>query len=99
MENRKTLSEICQELGIERNQSIPSDITVNCFRQTGDLPQGVKKHASLFVRDNGLNFKCAVRVDDLLEAYCDEDGIIICTDGRGIPHEINVDTFIIGENR
>jgi hypothetical protein len=95
----QNLNQICQELGIERGESTPSDVTVDDFRQTGELPEGVKNHASLFVRDNGLNFKCAVRVDDLLEAYCDEDGIIICTDGRGVQHEINVDTFIIGANR
>lgn len=94
----QNLDQICNELGIERNTPTPTikDVTVQDFRTSGELPEGVGSHASLFVRDNGLHFQCAVKTDDLLEAYCDEEGIIRCTDGRGIRHEIDVDRFIIG---
>ena len=94
----QTLDQICAELGIERSTPTPtiSDVTVQDFRSTGELPEGTGSHVSLFLRNNGLVFQCAVRTDDLLEAYCDEDGIIVCTDGLGTPHEIDCDTFIIG---
>ena len=98
MNELQTLGDICKELGIERNTPTPTirDITVQDFRTTGELPEGVRDHVSLFIRNNGLVFQCAVRADDLLEAYSVEDGIIICTDGLGASHEIDCDTFIIG---
>ena len=98
MNELQTLSEICAELGIERNIPANNDVTVADYRRTGQLPPNVGNFANLYIRDHklgGLNYQCSVRSMDLLEAYCSEDGIITVTDGRGLSYEVDVDTFII----
>ncbi len=98
MENRQTLSDICQELGIERNHvSTGERFNVSAFRRTGEHnvhPNSKFLNVFRESQTGGLIFFACVKAEDVLEAYMNEEGDITVTDSMGELVTLNEEDII-----
>lgn len=94
----QTLSEICKELGIERNHVSTGDrFTITDFRRTGEHPVHPNSKSLNIFRESqtgGLIFFACVKCDDVLEAYMNEEGEITVTNAMGTTVTLNEEDII-----